>query len=100
MNDENEEPYTRWHEPLRGGGTKVVEMSRRKFFTRVILIIMIWTVLIAFFGLLEGAEVAMVLIFLAFLAAGAIVFHFWYTGREGVGKAPGPIFGGDKKKGV
>ena len=59
-----------------------------------------WAIIIAFFGWLEGAEMVMILTFLAILIAGGMLFHGWYTGREGVGEAPKPLLERIRRKGT
>jgi hypothetical protein len=55
---------------------------------------------IGFFGLLEGAELALFLaLFIGFIVLG-ILFYEWYGSREGMGKEPSPLRARDKKKGV
>lgn len=98
MNDDRKEPYIRWYVPRwRSGPPKVVEISRRNWLGRVFAVVLMWAIIIAFFGLLIGIEIVPVLIFLAVLIVGGLAFYGWYSGRAGVGKEPAPLI---RKKGV
>lgn len=100
MNQEKDETYIRWYVPKRRGPPKAVEITRKNWHLRIVLVVAMWAVVIAFFGLLEGAEFAFILaLFMGFIVLG-ILFHGWYSGREGVGKEPRPLFVRDKKKEV
>lgn len=96
MKGDSKEPYIRWHVPrLTRRPPKVVEVSRMNWLGRVVIVIVMWAIIIAFFSLLMGWEAMIILTFLAVLIGGGLVFHGWYTGRAGVGKEPAPLF---KKK--
>lgn len=101
MTDDKEEPYIRWYVPrLRRGPPKAVEISRRNWFMRIAGVVVMWGIIIGFFGFLEGIEFAVFLaFFMGFIVLG-IAFYGWYSGRAGVGKEPTHLFGGQKRKGV
>jgi len=67
---------------------------------RIVLVVAMWAIVIGLLGLLEGADFAIFLaVFMGFVIF-TIFYYGWYTGRGGVGKEPGRLFGGNKGKRV
>lgn len=67
---------------------------------RIVLVVAMWAIVIGLFGLLEGANFAIFLaVFMGFVIS-TILYYGWCTGRGGVGKEPGRLFGGIKGKKV
>jgi hypothetical protein len=100
MTEPKDEPYLRLEDITVHGQPVVREFSRKSWYLRVALIVLMWAVVIGFLGFLEGADFAIFLAFFMGFFVLVILFVIWYMGREGVGKAPTDVFRKMKRKGV
>ena len=81
MSQEKDEAYLRRNVPNRRGPPKVVEVTRRNWHMTLILVVLMWAIMIGFFGFLEGVELAVVLAVVAGLVIVLFYWLGWYFGR-------------------